>query len=234
MARSVMSIIWTLPSYESATITYVRFPLPNTSMSCEKTGLRAPLSHQRPPRRGRICRVGDVHDLRGVIIQGCHYGVRPVPDPEYCTCQLRAVRGCQKAFANSWLSPDSTSTSPGSSKTAETGAGRAGSVTSMIWTPLSLLAATMAYVRFPLPNTSTSSARSRRQTLPNHQRPPRRGPAGRVCDVHDLDPAIATGCDYGIRPVPAPEHLHIFRPVQGVKPSRTIKDRRDGAGRPGR
>ena len=41
---------------------------------------------------------------------------------------------------------------------AETGAGRAGSVTSMICTPSSLSPVTMAYVRSPLPKTATSCA----------------------------------------------------------------------------
>ena len=51
-------------------------------------------------------------------------------------------------------------------KTAETGLGRAGSVTSMIWTASSSKAATMAYVRFPLPNTSTSFAPSKASNPP--------------------------------------------------------------------
>ena len=145
-AGSVTSMIWIPELPGVATMAYVRSPTPNTSTSSARRKVANPPEPSKTAETG-TGRVGSVMSM-------------------IWTTSSSLFETVTMAYVRSPLSNTSTSSAPyravnppEPSVTVETGTGRAGLVTSMIWTASSSPeATTMAYVRSPIPNTSTSAA----------------------------------------------------------------------------
>ena len=153
LAGSVTSIIWTALSFQAATRAYVRPSLPNTTTSF------APARASNPPKPSKTAETGA--GLAGSVTS-------IIWVPSSLLFQTVTMAYVRFPFSNTAtpVTPLRVANPSEPPKTAETGAGLAGSVTSMIWTASSSKAATMAYVRFPLPNTSTSFAPSKASNPP--------------------------------------------------------------------
>ena len=145
-AGSVTSIICTPPSWKSATMPYILPCMLNTSTSA------APFRAPKPPEPSNTADTG----------AGCAGSVTSM------ICTPPSAMAATTPYVRPFMLNTSTPAAmfkapkpPEPSNTADTGAGCAGSVTSMICTPPSAKPATMPYIRPSIPNTSTSVAPAR-------------------------------------------------------------------------
>ena len=148
---SVMSMICTPLSAQAATMPYVLPPTLYTSTSA------APPSAPNPPEPSNAADTG---------AGSSGYVMSMICTPSSSKAATMPYVFLSMLNTSTSFAPPSASNPPEPSNAADTGAGSSGSVMSMICTPLSNQAATMAYVRFSTSYTSTSAVQPRASNPP--------------------------------------------------------------------